>query len=130
MYVGQVLQQPVTLHGEPKPDPATVGLVADPLDQTQGVHPVDELAGGVRLDEQLVRDLTDRRARLPGLTTDGQQQLVLGVGEPVGVSRVTAPLVEAPERGPELEQTPVLVIGGHGYTVICRRTSHPFEGAT
>ena len=62
-------------------------------------------------EQEYLGDVADGRP-VPVLPTpDGEQQLVLRRGEPDRRGLFLAPVQEAAEAGPELEETPVVSVG-------------------
>ena len=80
-------------------------------DQAGGFGPVDELDGAVVPEQEDVGDVADRRPARSRLTADGEQQLVLRRGETDRRGLFLAPVQEAAQAGPELEETLVVSVG-------------------
>ena len=65
--------------------------VPDPLDELGGDGPVDQADGTVVAEEQVVGHLADGWATAVGVPPDGQQQLMLGRGQPRSFRLLLAP---------------------------------------
>src|SRR5262245_41634777 len=65
---------------EAEPDDAPIVRVDLALDEPGAFGPVDELDGAVVAEQQMFRDVTDRR--IARMAADGEQQLVLRRGQP------------------------------------------------
>lgn len=85
-----------------------VGLAAAG-NQAGGLGPVDQLDSAVVAKEQVVGRLADGRTRRIAVTPYGQQQLVLGGGQPGGLGLLGAPVLESTKAGTEREEP---LVGG------------------
>lgn len=90
----QVGKHPFTVRGERHPDQAVIVPIGSRPHQTGLLRPMNELAGAVLTDEELLRDLPDRRgpALLEALHHD--EELVLRRGDALGLGGVVAPAEE------------------------------------
>src|SRR3954454_7613986 len=80
--------------GEPETDDAVVLGILGALEQLGGHGAVDESDGAVMAQEQVVGDVSDGRSGRVVMTSDGQQELMLGGSEAGGVGVALAPAQE------------------------------------
>lgn len=109
------------MRGEPEANPPRIGAIADPLDQIKFLRPVHELGCRMRPDQQRISDVADGRTFRDLTASDRKHQLVLGVRQPVRLGSLAAPRIEAPQRDAEPEESLVLRITGHTWSVLDRR---------
>ena len=85
-------------------------------DEPGPLGPVDELDHGVVAQEEVVGQITDRRTAV--VAAHGEQELVLGRGQPGRLRLLLAPAEEAAQTVTEAEETPVLgVVEVHTHIV-------------
>src|SRR5689334_13408768 len=94
-----------------------VDRVGPSVEQPQRLGPVDQSHDGVVTHQQVPRDVADRRILGSGVTTYGQQQLVLRRSESKLLCPLLAPLLKAPQLRAEPQQLLVVLIG--------QRAHHP-----
>jgi len=80
--------------GEFEPDPPRISSVPYTSNEIQFLHPINELGGRVRLDQQRLGDLADRWPALGLAPPDREHQLVLTMGQPMRLGGLATPLVE------------------------------------
>lgn len=85
--------------------------VPDPVDQARSLGSIHELNGRMMAKKQIVRHLADRGARRIAVTTNAEEKLVLGGGEPDRRGLAVTPVQKPPQPGPELEKSPIIVVG-------------------
>ena len=121
MSPGQLVHDAVALAGEPDPDHPAIFPVRHPFHQPGGFGPVDELDRAVRPQQQVAGQVAHCRGLVPAVSFDSHQQLVLDVGQALGLSLILAPALEAPQGDPELEQPFEVLPGkpGHRYLPMC-----------
>jgi hypothetical protein len=100
--------------GEPEADDAVVLGVLGALEQPGRDGPVDEADGAVMPEEQVVGDVSDGRSGRVVMTSDREQELMLGGGEASRVGVLLAPAQEAPQIRAQLQQTAVVLVGRAG----------------
>jgi hypothetical protein len=108
---GQLVQDAVARAGQPDPDHAAVVGVRRPLHQPGGFGPVHELDRAVRAQQQVAGQVAHGRGPAVPVPLDRHQQLVLDMGQALGLSLVLAPAMEAAQGDPELQQ-PLEVLSG------------------
>jgi len=107
---GEPAQAFLAVAGEADADHPAVAFVAPAPDEARGFGAVDELHGAVVAEQQIARQITDRRRLLAGMALDGEQQLMLRGRETCLASPLLAPVEEFPQAGAEGQQ--VLVVRG------------------
>jgi hypothetical protein len=107
----ELAETPTPEGGEGQVDDSLVAPVRMAPDQPGSFRAVDELDRAVVPEQEGVGHLPDGRAVPPWVPPHGEQQLVLCRGEADGDRLRLAPVQEAAEAGPELEQTCVVGIG-------------------
>jgi hypothetical protein len=95
---------------ELQPNDPVVVAVLKPADEPSALRPVDQADRAVMAQEQVLGHVADRRAAPIGMTSNGEQQLVLGRRDAGRLGLLLAPAQEAAEPGTELEQPPVVGI--------------------
>jgi hypothetical protein len=123
---GQLPQDAVAFAGQPDPDHAAVVNVRRPLHQPGGFGPVHELDRAVRPQQQVAGQVADGGGHGPVVSLDRHQQLVLDVGQALGLRLVLAPALEAAQGDPEFQQPLEVLLGkpGHRHLSV-RRVSRP-----
>jgi hypothetical protein len=82
--------------GEADADDALIGGIDVARDETGALGSIDQLDHAVVAEEQMLGDIAHRRRVCAVVVaTDGQQQLVLGGGEPDGPRFLLTPVQEA-----------------------------------
>src|SRR4051794_3041356 len=104
VQLGELLDPLLAERRQPQPHDARVVIVTVALDETAGLRAVDELDGAVMPEQQVRRQLADRRAAVVVVTLDREQQLVLRMGQTDGSRLGLAPAVEASQRRAERQQ--------------------------
>jgi hypothetical protein len=105
-----MVQDAATLGRELQADEAPVGAVSVAANESRPFGPVHELDRAVMTEQQVLGDLPDRRVVGPTMAPHCEQELVLLAREPSRHRLALAPVQEAPEAGPELQQLPVLLV--------------------
>jgi hypothetical protein len=100
--------------GEAQADDAVVLGVLGALEQPGGHGAVDEADGAVVSEQQVVGDVSDGRSGRVVMTSDGEQELMLGGRESGGVGVLLAPAQKAPQIRAQLQQTAVVLVGWAG----------------
>ena len=95
---------------EVQPDDPVVVAVLNPADEPGGLRSVDQPDRAVMAQEQVLGHVADRRTAPIGMTSNGEQQLMLGRRDAGRLGLLLAPAQEAAEPGAELEQPPVVGI--------------------
>ena len=108
---GQLVQDAVAIAGQLDPDHAAVVAVRHPLHQPGRFGPVDELDRAVRPQQQVTGQVAHGGGPFFVVSLDRHQQLVLDVGQALGLGLVLAPAMETAQGDPELEQ-PLEVLSG------------------
>ncbi len=93
-----------------------VVLVPSAPDETCRVGPVDQTYRTVMPEEQVVGDLADGRTPWVAVTSDGQEELMLGRSETRLLRLLFAPSLELTQAGPQGQQSSVdLVRQSHSF---------------
>ncbi len=108
---GQLLQDAVAFTGQADPDHTAVVFVWRPLHQTGGLGPVDKLNRAVRPQEQVAGQITHGGRQIPAVSFDRDKQLMLDMGQALGLSLILAPALEAAQGDPELQQPLEVLLG-------------------
>ena len=108
---GQLLQDAVALAGQADPDHAAVVPVRRPFHQPGGLGPVDKLDRAVRPQEQVAGEISHRGRQVPAVSLDRDKQLMLNMGQALGLSLVLAPALETAQGDPELQQPLEVLLG-------------------
>jgi len=82
---------------EPETDDTVVLGVLGALEQPGRDGAVDEADGAVMSEEQVIGDVSDGRSGRVVMTSDREQELMLGGGEAGGAGVLLAPAQEAPQ---------------------------------
>jgi hypothetical protein len=96
---------------------ARVVLVGHSLDEACRRRPIDELDRAVRLQEQVLCDLADRRRAHAVVSAHREQELVLRTGDARRDRLRLAPREEPAQTRSEGEEIPVLLIRDRRVTV-------------
>ena len=108
---GQLLQDAVAFTGQADPDHTAVVSVRRPLHQPGGLGPVDKLNRAVRPQEQVAGQITHGGRQIPAVSFDRDKQLMLDMGQALGLSLILAPALEAAQGDPELQQPLEVLLG-------------------
>ena len=108
---GQLLQDAVACTGQANPDHAAVVSVWRPFHQPGGLGPVDKLNRTVRPQEQVASQITYGGRQVPAVSFDRHQQLMLDMGQALGLSLILTPALEAAQGDPELQQPLEILLG-------------------
>ena len=103
---GELLESAGAERGQAQADDPAVPRVLVPLHQPRLLRPVDQPHRAVVAQQQVARDVADGGARLPFVSADGEQELVLGRRQSRPFGLLFAPVQEAAQADPELEQPP------------------------
>ena len=101
--------------GEPEAHNACVVLVPDPMQQARAFGPVGEPHGAVVTGVEVLRRVADRGPVRIVVAFDGEEQLVLGVGQAHSTSLLVAPAVEPAQGRAEGEEVRVVAGGERGH---------------
>ena len=85
-------------------------LIAGSLHEARRFGAIDETGGAVVPQEQCLGDVVHGRCSRPGMTPDGEQQLVLSGSETLAARLLLAPADEAAQVGAEPQQELVVVV--------------------
>ncbi len=96
--------------GEDQAHHAPVVCVGAALDEPEPHTAVDQPDGAVGPDEQVLGDVTNGRPAPVGMPAPGQEQLVLGSGEPCAGGLALAPSKEATQTVAQLQEPFVLIV--------------------
>jgi CIC family chloride channel protein len=107
----QVEEAATALGSQPESHDTIVDRVRRPPDESRGLGAVDQSDSTVVLEEQGFGNLSDRRPFAIRVALDREEQLMLRRGETGGVGLLLAPVQEATEPGPQLEQSFVVPLG-------------------
>ena len=102
------------LLGEAQAHDAEVVVVLAARDQPGLLGAIDEPDRAVMAQHEVAGDVADGRSARVVMTADGEQQLVLGRGEARGLGVLLAPAQEPAQTGAQLEEPPVVLVGGRG----------------
>lgn len=102
---------PRTLVREPEANDTLVVRVVAPGDQAGGHGAVDEPHCAVVTQAQRVGGIADRRALRVPVTTDREEQLVLGRAQADGGGLLLAPVEEPAQPRAEVKQPGVVLVG-------------------
>ncbi len=108
---GQLPQDAVALAGQADPDDAAVVPVRRPFHQPGGLGPVDKLDRAMRPQEQVASEISHRGRQVPAVSLDRDKQLMLNMGQALGLSLVLAPALETAQGDPELQQPLEVLLG-------------------
>ena len=96
--------------GQHEPHHAGVAAVLLPPDHAQRLDPVHQLDRAVVAQQQVLGRLADGRPQVAGVAPHGQQQLVLGVGQPDLARLGLAPAVEPSQLHAEPQQVAEVLV--------------------
>jgi CBS domain-containing protein len=120
--LGQLGDEPVSGLGELHPDHPRVLDVGAAPDEPGHRGAVDQLDRAVVAQQQVVGEVADGRRGVTGMPFDGDQQLMLDVGQADRLGLFLAPVLEPAQVHPEREEVlEVLAIG-------LRQIDHPAQG--
>jgi len=108
---GQLAKKGLALRADLDQDLPLVQLMAEPPEQSDRDHAVDELPDRVVLELELPRQGPDGGKAVLGQPLDGQKELMLPGPEPGGARGLLAERVEAPDQVPEAREGAVVRIG-------------------
>jgi hypothetical protein len=94
---GKDLEPFGALLGEMQSDDPVIVFVASPAHETCRVRPINEADRAVVQEQKIVGDLSDGRTTVVAMSTNGQEELVLGRGETGCPRLVLTPPLEVPE---------------------------------
>ena len=100
-----------SLIGQRQERPPSIGRVGPPLDQSVLDRPIGQLARRVELQLQHFGEFAGRRVGRSGVTTDGEQELVLCRCQTVVAGGLLGEGQEAPKRVAELGERAVVGVG-------------------
>ena len=101
--------------GELQPHEAGVGPVPHPTQQTGALSAVHQTHNAVVAGVQVRRCLADRGPVRIAVTFDGEEQLVLGMGQAYSTGLLVAPAVEPAQGRAEGEEVRVVAGGERGH---------------
>jgi len=104
---------------QPEVDDSLVGAIEASRDESRLLGTVDQLDHAVVSEQKGVGELPDGWRPWLGVTTDGEEQLVLLRGDAGRRRLLFAPLEEPAERHPELEQTTIFLVAERGVAHLC-----------
>ena len=107
----QAAQHGFALRADLDQDLPLVHLVAEPPEQSERDHAIDEAADRVVLELELPGQRPDGGEAVARQSLEGQEQLVLPGPEPRGARGVLAEQEEAPDQVPEAGESSVIRIG-------------------
>ena len=84
-----------------------IGCVPGTLYEARLVRPIDQTDNAVMAEEKIVRHLADCRTSRVGVSTDGQEKLMLCRGQPGRFGLLLAPSLKMTKTRPEREQPSV-----------------------
>ena len=108
---GQLLQDAVALASQADPDDAAVVPVRRPFHQPGRLGPVNKLDRAVRPQEQVASEIAHRGRQVPAVSLDRDKQLMLNMGQALGLSLVLTPALEAAQGDPEFQQPLEVLLG-------------------
>ena len=122
MGSAQLAQAARPERGEPQPNDAVVRGVDVPGDEAGFGRTVDEPDRAVVAEHQGGGDVSDRGGGAGRVAADGEQELMLGGGDPARGGLLLAPVEELAESGAQLQQPPVVrVVGAAGPSAVIGR---------
>lgn len=106
----QRLESLLTFLGEMQPHQAMILAISATDDQTGLVRSIDESDHAVMPEQEIVRHLADGRSARICVAAYGQEELMLGGGEPSGAGLLLTPPGEVPQASAEGEQVRIVRI--------------------
>jgi hypothetical protein len=119
VLLAEGLELACALVGEAQAHDAEVVVILAARDQSSLLGAIDEADRTVVAQDEVAGDIPDGRSARVAVTADGEQQLVLGRCEACGLSVLLAPAQEPAQTGAQLEQAPVVLVGGRGHRGDC-----------
>jgi len=120
MLLGEPAKHSLALAGYLYSDQPPITGVGLTVDEPRGGGPVDELADAVVAQHQVVGHIGDGGS-LVDVTFDGEQELMLGRGQPHVACRLLTPAQEAAQLLTEVEQPFVVGLAGRCHRLIQAR---------
>ena len=113
----EVRKHAFAARGERDADEPMVRPVRPRAHEARLFRAMNQLAGAVVPEQQLLGDLPDRRRAVVAQTLHHDKELVLGRRDAFGLGRIVAPSEEPAKRGPERQELWIVHIHGAGVHV-------------
>jgi hypothetical protein len=111
----QVVEDSLAPAGQPDPDEPAVAGVGGSLHQASRLRAIDQLDRAVMPQQQVAREVSDRRRLGAGMALDRDQELMLDMSQPGLASLILAPPLEPAQAAAERQQVLEILTGLLGH---------------